>query len=232
LKINNQTCWICGDNANSREHKIKKSDIEKVYGKGSYKGENELCLVSKGKVSPFLGSNSKIVKYDKVICEKCNNATTQPFDKAYEKFIAYIDENEDEILHKRYIDFLNIYQENLEESLRNLFKYFIKKFGCRLAHFGHQVPVDLIEILNGESYQTDLSLSFAVNEDYLILYRQNPKLFKQVGNGNLYGDKKAPYYFYSETYKWLNFIYYYDYLPDGNFGSTWMAERFAYIGSF
>ncbi len=39
-------CWICADIANSKEHKIKKSDIIKKYGKGNYRGDNEVCIIS------------------------------------------------------------------------------------------------------------------------------------------------------------------------------------------
>jgi 5-methylcytosine-specific restriction endonuclease McrA len=80
-------CWICGELADSAEHKIKKSDIVKINGTGSSK-KGEVLLQQGDSLLPLQGSNSKLVKYDKILCSSCNNGFTQPFDKAHECFFA------------------------------------------------------------------------------------------------------------------------------------------------
>ncbi len=91
-------CWICNKIADSAEHRIKKSDLGNLYGSGSYKGENSVVLIRAGQESKVQGPNSKIVKYKKNLCSKCNNEFSQPFDKSYEHFITYIRQNKDLIL--------------------------------------------------------------------------------------------------------------------------------------
>lgn len=252
-------CWICGSFPDSAEHRIKKSDIVSKYGKDNYKGDNSLCIVSYDDKRDVVqdgnnatvtisqdavqGANSNLLKYDKILCSNCNNARTQPFDKAYEEFITYLNENESEIVHKRFIDFHKIYGDDFENKQRNLYKYFVKSFGCRLAHFNHDnhpVPSDMVELLGLDSFQTKLRLNFSVNEDKLCLGRLDSDLKKIIGNTNIRtnqsymdGMNDVKFYLYSEYYDWLHINYYYNEFPDGNLGSTWVADnQFIYLGSF
>ena len=91
-------CWICGNIADSGEHRIKQSDMKILFGSNI---KNELLLFTdEDKVIPLQSQNSKLLK-TKVLCKKCNNTETQPYDKAYEKFIQYIALNKEEIIYKR-----------------------------------------------------------------------------------------------------------------------------------
>lgn len=249
-------CWICDSLADSAEHRIKKSDIVSKYGKDNYKGDNSLCIVSYDDKRDVIqdgtnatvtsrkdivqGANSNLLKYDKILCSHCNNARTQPFDKAYEAFIAYFNENESEIAHKRFIDFRKIYGDDFENEQRNLYKYFVKSFGCRLAHFNHPIPSDMVELLGLDSFSTKLRLNFSVNEDILYLGRLDSDLKKIIGNGDIktnqsYIDRinDVKFYLYSEYYDWLHIDYYYNVLPNGNLDLTWAADdQFIYLGSF
>lgn len=191
---------------------VQKSDIVSKYGGDSYKGDSGLCIVSDNCKRNIQGANSNLLKYDKILCSHCNNTRTQPFDKVYEEFITYLNENESEIVHKRFIDFHKIYGDDFENKQRNLYKYFVKSFGCRLAHFNHPIPSDMVELLGLDSFQTKLRLNFSVNEDKLYLGRLDVNLKNIIGNGKI------------ET----NQIY-----IDGNLGSTWVADnKFIYLGSF
>ena len=239
--MTDRKCWICGEKGDSKEHRIKKSDIVSKYGKGSYQKENKISFYQMpldGRM--IMGANSNLLKYDNILCSKCNNSKTQPFDKAYEKFIKYINKNKDTILYKRFINFSDIYQEDMERGQRNLYKYFIKSFGCRLAHFGHPIPQDMIDLLDLDKFKTGLRLNFAVNEDKLYFGNLDNNFRNMIGNGDIFCnqsfvDKTADieYYTYSEYYDWLHINYYYNQFPDGNLGSTWVADnQFIYLGSF
>lgn len=240
-------CWICGKLADSAEHKIKKSDIVKINGTGSYK-KGEVLLHQNDSLIPLQGSNSKLVKYDKILCSSCNNAFTQPFDKAYECFIDYVCDNRDLVLNQRFINFKEVYGDNFADEQRNLYKYFVKSFGCRLAHYKHQIPTDLNRLLYQENFQTQLKISFAVNEDKLLHH----SFEKTIGNSVLYGGLESRktsslprkifsmidssilcIYEYSEYFGWLHIFYWYNSRPDGELGNPWIANsQHIYLGSF
>jgi hypothetical protein len=237
-------CWICGGVADSAEHKIKKSDIVKICGSGTYE---EVVLYDSKSFTPLRGPNSKLVKYDKILCSACNNSFSQPFDKAYENFVNHIYENKDLLLKRRFINFQEIYGIDFADQQVNLYKYFVKSLGCRLAHYGDLIPTDLPRLLKKRRFRTGLRISFAVNEDKLL----KPELQEMAGNGELYGfeSNKSPgilrkillkmdksrscIYQYSEYFQWLHIFYWYNYLPDGSLGNPWVANsQYLYLGSF
>ena len=237
--MDNKKCWICGNIADSGEHGVKKSNFKTLFGSvGPYIGENELCLVSEHGQRTIQSSNSKYLKFD-VLCQNCNTTKTQPFDKAYEKFITYIHTYGKDVLHKRFIDFSMIYGENWGEEQVNLYKYFVKSFVCRLARFNHPIPQDIIDLFDKTTFETGLRITFAVNEDK-VTFGQIDKSICGLGNGDIGvnqsyidGTNSILFYTYSEFYDWLHIYYWYDYQPDGNLGSTWVADnQFIYLGSF
>ena len=229
--MDSKKCWICGNIADSKEHGIKKSNFKTLFGTtGPYKGESELCLVREDRILPLQSADSKYLKFN-VLCKNCNNTKTQPFDKAYEKFIIYIDTYEKEILHKRFIDFSDIYGENWEDGQRNLYKYLVKSFGSRLARFNHPIPQDMIDLLDKTSFKTALRITFAINEDK-VACSQIDKSIYGLGNGDIgvnqsYIDRtnNVLFYTYSEFYNWLYICYWYNYQSDGSLGSTWIADN-------
>lgn len=242
-------CWICKRVANSAEHRVKKSDLVNLHGSGSYKGENALVLIREGKEFPIQGPNSKVVKYKKNLCAKCNNDFSQPFDKAYESFVTYLLQNEDIILKRRFVDFKDVYGDEFEVGQRHLYKYFVKSFGCRLANDGYPIPEDLPALLSKRRFRTRLRITFSVHEDLLLL----PEGIKILGNGPLmtllsrqetrptwlercrskkYGRTHPLEYRCSENFKWLYVWFWYNIPPQGRLGSTWIADsQYIYIGS-
>jgi hypothetical protein len=160
-------CWICGGVADSAEHKIKKSDIVRIHGSGAYKDKG-IVLYDSQSFTTLRGPNSKLVKYGKVLCSVCNNSFSQPFDKAYENFVNHIYENKDLLLKRRFIDFHEIYGIDFANEQVNLYKYFVKSLGCRLAHYGNLIPTDLSKLLKKRRFRTRLRISFAVNEDTAV----------------------------------------------------------------
>ncbi|MBR8832110.1 MAG: hypothetical protein N5P05_004433 (plasmid) [Chroococcopsis gigantea SAG 12.99] len=245
-------CWICKQSADTAEHRIKKSDLVNLFGSGSYKDENGVVLVRGTQQIPILGPNSKKIKYDKNLCAKCNNDLSQPFDRAYETFINYICQNEDLILKRRFIDFQEVYEDDFVVSQRNLYKYFVKSFGCRLNDGKLPIPKDLLSLFPKTSFKTGLRITFSVCEDHLLFF----KSLKIAGKGDImtliYPPSKETkptfqerikakinsrirplQYRWSEQFKWLYVWYWYNWMPDGQLGSTWVADsQFIYLGSF
>jgi 5-methylcytosine-specific restriction endonuclease McrA len=141
------SCWICGAPADSAEHRIKKAELVRVYGRGPYRGDAAPIHVRGNVETPIQGPGSSAVKYAPSLCQHCNTTRTQPYDRAYDHFISWVVANESAVLHKRMIDFAEVYGASFEEAQRNLFKYFVKNLGCRLVDTGELVPPDLVELL-------------------------------------------------------------------------------------
>ena len=117
---------MCGTaEANSAEHRLKKSDIERAYGRGSYQRDAAPVHVRNGIISKkyIQGSDSDILKYEKIICRRCNDTISQPFDRAYDAFIAWLLKNEFDILKYHFINFAEAFGSDFETSQRNLYKY-------------------------------------------------------------------------------------------------------------
>src|SRR5258707_6747468 len=94
-------CWICDRPANSAEHRLKKTDIVRAYGKGPYEGPFAPVHVRDSVVSSIQGPGSSKIKYEQSLCHACNTAYTQPFDVAYEILIMWVMANQSKVLQKR-----------------------------------------------------------------------------------------------------------------------------------
>lgn len=146
-RLSNEACWWCGARADSREHKIKKSDLVREFGAGPYK---EPLLSSRDGVDRFVqGPDSKIVKFRATMCSKCNNERSQPFDNDYDQFAAFVHSRERHILASRLIDLRAVYGSDWEGGRGGLLRYVAKHAGCRLAENGVDVPASICRYLDG-----------------------------------------------------------------------------------
>jgi hypothetical protein len=157
---------MCGATANSREHKFKRSDLVRRYGDKPFAGG--LLHVRDGDPRDVPGPNSQHVKYGPILCAKCNNETSQPWDEAYEAFDAWVFAHESDILARCFILLEDVFGSTAySEACPALYKYFVKVFGCRLADSGVMVPPDLVHLLSKDHFPTKLRLVFSVNKAVL-----------------------------------------------------------------
>lgn len=231
---NNRLCWICQTNiADTAEHALKKSDIVRKYGKGSYQnlGEKQPIHFKDGKITKLQGANSDAIKNQKDLCKQCNNSLTQPFDRAYDKFIEYVIDNYELILERRFIDFEEIYGEDFPDQQTNLFKYFLKSFGCRIyANLDFKVPLDIITILKNDlnHFDTDIKITMSINKEIIrILGKEN---FNFIGKAEMlyYNLDDAPDQFgfsFSEHVGWFFINYFYLIDVNERTGIEWIANR-------
>ena len=230
------TCWICGAQANSAEHKIKKSDLIRSYGRGPYSGANAPVHLIDQTQTNIRGPKALKLKYKPSLCTTCNNQRSQPWDLAYDQFIAWVLENEDLVLRRRLLDFADIFGPAFPELQLSLFKYFVKSLGCRFVDAAIQVPEDLVSLLPKEHFVTALKISFSVNEDLLLLPKASRDTWLAKGDmGAWNGEETLPKIGYSwhESVSWLTVKYWYGIAPDRNFGSPWIANsQFVYLGSY
>lgn len=202
-------CWICGATADSREHRFKASDLTAAFGKGPYKGEDEVVHVGQRVIKKVQGYKADSLKYPPSLCSKCNNQRTQPFDRAYEAFTAWIWSNEETVLKKRHLNFREIYGENFASERDNLIRYFAKSFACRLHNDAHPIPADITISMGGRTLPRFLEISFSVNE----LIAKNKELLSSLhGKHCLWGSPagaRMPVYEWGESVSWLTTVIYY-----------------------
>ena len=229
-------CWMCGSPADSGEHRLKKADLVRAYGKGPYSGPSAPLHFRDGKSTPLQGPNSRVVKYSHSICQACNNAATQPYDRAYDVLLGWLRSNECDVLRKRLINFEEVYGSDFQSGQLDLFKYFVKSFGCRLVDAEQGVPQDLIDLLPLRNFRTALQITFCVNEDVLLL--SEPTRWRFIGNGTLtaYMSKSEPGritgYSCDEFASWFTVCCWYAYAPESGLGSPWIANtQHVYLGS-
>jgi hypothetical protein len=230
------TCWMCGAEANSSEHRLKKADIVRAYGRGPYSGDHRPMHVRTGKLTEIQGPNSRTIKYAAILCHTCNTTSSQPYDVAYDRLIEWVFQNESFVLRRRFIDFADVFGPDFPLHQRNLYKYFAKSFGCRLIEAGQVVPDDVRNLFDKEQFQTALRITFSVNEDILAMPASDRQGF--IGKSDLVAmvqrndHTQIDGISFNEHVSWFTTHYWYALSPDGNLGAVWVADsQHIYLGS-
>jgi len=214
-------CWWCAQKANSREHRFKKSDIVREFGRRSFdKGEivkiGEDFDVNNG--LPIQGPNSIYLKFSKNICQKCNSEKSQLFDISYDKFMTYIKENEELIFESKEVNLRTVFGNNWKDDYNNLIKYFVKNISTRLADSGVKIEQEIIEFLNGDKELKFIDLVFQIRTDWVEFYKYLKTKNEDYGYvyaSGIEGEKsisKGTYYWLGGLlqYRWFQMAYYYD----------------------
>lgn len=157
-------CWWCRKApADSREHKLKRSDLVRQFGTGPYP---ELLSERDGRTRHVQGPNSNLAKFKRSMCARCNNERSQPFDLAYDKFTGYIHEHERHVLVSRSVDLRSIYGDDWKSGRDGLLRYMAKHVGCRLAENVIEVPMSIRGYLvGGPEPRGELALEFEIRTD-------------------------------------------------------------------
>lgn len=220
-------CWICGSTADTAEHVVKKTDLIRIAGSKRFGKHNRLVKhTADGKIL-IQGPKSFYVKYEKSLCKKCNNEATQPFDRAYDRFVTYIVAHNDVVLKTNRMRFNSIFRYDTKTSQENLFKYFVKSFGCQLVEHAKPVPVDLVDLLkDGNKSDPNLKLAFSVRNDVPKTTRSFFD-FYQVHDleghvDSLTGERVN--YMWAETMGYLRISYWYKCEPVKSVGVPWQGN--------
>ncbi len=133
-------CWICGQPASTREHRAKSSDLLSLFGVPSQ--ENPLYFHTDKLRNRRLGSlKSNVLKFRNRICERCNSATTQPHDYAWEYFSKCVRKRVPAITPQIYLRPSRIFPYNSRAAMLNIHLYFLKLFGCQIVEGG--IPIEI-----------------------------------------------------------------------------------------
>ena len=186
LNRDKSSCWWCGSTDLSGEHKIKKTDLELLYGRVYSKGNlvNHIKYVTEEKGENIQSSNSNRVKFEKNICKQCNSTKSQNFDKAYQQLIHYYFQNRVQIKDSKLLDLEKVFGSTWQDNFLNVKRYIGKHVGCRMAEIGLLPSKNLIKFLNSESENNDLKIVFQIKPyffgkiddpiDFIFLGPANP----------------------------------------------------------
>lgn len=137
VKVNSRACWICGAEADSREHIVKRSDLRALFS------DHRRLYVYRGRNRPLFaqGTGSDLLKYGKTLCSICNNSRTQPHDRAWGSLSRFIQAQEHGLNAGDRINFANVFPVKTRAQMVNTHLFFVKLFGCLVVQSG--APLDV-----------------------------------------------------------------------------------------
>jgi len=228
---------MCGAAADTREHRIKRSDLVSRFGDQPFKHVGGVLHFVREEVREVQGPNSKLLTYESMLCQACNNVKSQPWDLAYERFERWLFEHETLVLARRFILFDDVFGvDGVSTGCPALYKYFVKAFGCRLADAGMTVPPDLVALLPSDRPLTKLRLAFSVNKMSFAVDAETRRSYLGLGDLIRLDRRSAgimqPYLWHMQI-GWLRVWFFYDTDVPCGLGSIWTSDSACvYLGEF
>lgn len=134
---------------------------------------------SEFEMSDVRGARADVLKWEPNLCQQCNNARSQPFDRAYIALLEHLDEHEADVGGTGIFRFSDVYGADWELGRANLIKYWVKHIGCRAAVIGLAMPEATIDYLDDASALGDpphIKMNLLVNApvfDFRMAHRHN-----------------------------------------------------------
>jgi len=185
--VNKIKCWICGKEGDSGEHMIKASDLRLYFPDVSQK--KPLYLHNSKRRNKRIGSiKSSHLKSDALLCRKCNNELTQPYDKAWEKLSRYLYRNLCAIEKSKSFSLKKAFPGGSNREARYVQLFFMKLTGCLLIEAGHyNLARDFADYLQKGLPREDVMLKFSLDPMDLFgvsdleVYKDDNKGVLQLG---------------------------------------------------
>lgn len=164
------TCWWCGNVADSREHRHKRTDLRRMFDDEGvlerHKADERLMLIRSA------NSKSKAARFGAVLCARCNNERSQAYDRAYDTFSDYLVAHMDDFWKAGRLDMRTIFGEEWDTKVAYLARYYAKNFGCAMADNGIPPPMSLIEFMNGEARLSAVSMEIVSSEAHYWMHKK------------------------------------------------------------
>ena len=143
-------CWICGaEEAATREHMAKASDLKAMFGKPSQRAP--LFLSASDRPGMSIRRNLRVgslksdtLKFVHRICLSCNSARTQPYDYAWEHCSRELRAAMPRLLARGTFRGNWLFPYDTRRAMRSVHLYFAKLFGCLVVEGG--IPIDTISL--------------------------------------------------------------------------------------
>lgn len=215
-------CWWCGDLATTEEHRIKATTLRRV---ATLDDGTIMPINVHKKSSDFDGPLRSLnkgtqIRWRKNLCANCNNAKSQPFDRAYDRFETFLVEHFEEMCDWEQLDWRAVYGTVWNEPARNLARYFGKQLGCMLASHQLPVPKELIEFLDGSERCPSVHFLLCVNPRAAEAHRTMRKERPEDGLSTFVGLVEAPAYQTGDVFTGIDYIFHIGYLW---FTARWRA---------
>jgi hypothetical protein len=133
-------CWICGGDANSGEHLIKASDLRSLFGHVTQNAPLYFHTDLK-RNQPVGGIKSDKLKYQALLCARCNNERTQPHDRAWERLSTYLRERQPPVRPGMLVRVDRAFPGSVSKSMLGVHLFFLKLFGCLIAE--NNIPIKI-----------------------------------------------------------------------------------------
>lgn len=159
-------CWWCGAPTDSREHRLKASDLRREYGKPPYTDLRTLTRFSGSDRHDFSGPNSSSVKFSPTLCVRCNDTRSQPFDDAWDTLASYLAYHEAEVVSTLSLDWTDVFGSCWQERAADVERYVLKHAMCRVVD---QLPGpvtvagEYIDFLNGGARPPAMEIDLAID---------------------------------------------------------------------
>jgi hypothetical protein len=139
-------CWICGaEEAATREHLAKASDLKALFGKPSQRAP--LFFSASDRPGIWTRRNHRVgslksdtLKFAHRICLTCNSARTQPYDYAWEHSSRELRAAMPRLLARGSFRANWLFPYETRRAMCSVRLYFTKLFGCLVVEGG--IPID------------------------------------------------------------------------------------------
>ena len=178
MNATTEHCWICGAPADSREHRVKRSDLARVFT-GNISQKNPLHVRSGAKKALIGSLKADRLKFPPDICQYCNTTRTQDNDKAWEKLSSYLRTECQPLKAGDKINLRRVFPDSAAVGMTKTQLYFVKLMGSAIREF--RVSVDIqpfSDAIMRQSRHPNLHLIFGTLAD----------IPKQAGNSDLWLD--------------------------------------------
>ena len=199
-------CWICGSQAATGEHLVKASDLKSLFGDPS---QADPLYFHTSAIKNFkIGSlKAKVLKSPALICKRCNSATTQPHDRAWQRLSEALRSSQPPIAAGDILRPNRIFPYDTAREMRNVHLYFLKLFGCRIID--GSVPIDTADfgnaILQRRSHP-NVYLAFGPTPD-LLLDKDRVAGMSEIQGAELDGRCAFATWFYHVGHLAVNIMY-------------------------
>lgn len=120
---------------------VKASDFRSVFGKVTQ--DSPAYRQSKlYRNEPIKGANAGLLKFAPSLCKFCNNARTQPHDKAWQSLSEFVRTTSMPLRVGSRLPLQAIFPGNVKESMLGVHFFFLKQFGCQAVENAIPLPLN------------------------------------------------------------------------------------------
>lgn len=133
-------CWICGSEAKTGEHIVKRSDLALLF-RNVTQAAPIFLQKEKTKNLPVGSFRSEKLKHSAKICAKCNNSLTQPHDNAWQSLLGAMRAHNPKLEPGAAFRAHRAFPNYTHRNLLQVHLFFLKAFGCMIKSGDINIPL-------------------------------------------------------------------------------------------